>query len=79
MLTPNELKKGTKVRLNDGLIGTLGDSKKGNTRLIMSEDDHGSVYAFKIVAANVDGKWETIVPTESMLELKWKLEASGWL
>ena len=79
MLT-NEIKKGTRVRttqLGAPVTGVMMDSLKGNTRLIKTNgsevgmfDEMGSVYAYDIVAAEVDGEWIPIEHTEKQLKLK---------
>ena len=79
MLT-NEIKKGMKVRttqLGAPVSGVMMDSKKGNTRLIETKgsevglfDEMGSVYAYDIVAAEVDGEWVNVEHTEKQLKLK---------
>ena len=79
MLT-NEIKKGMRVRttqLGAPVTGVMMDSLKGNTRLIDTKgsevglfDEMGSVYAYDIVAAEVDGEWVAIEHTEKQLKLK---------
>ena len=79
-MTTNEIKKGTRVRtvqLGAPVTGVMMDSKKGNTRLIETKgsevglfDEMGSVYAYDIVAADVDGEWVNIENTEKQLKLK---------
>jgi len=79
MLT-NEIKKGMKVRttqLGAPVSGVMMDSKKGNTRLIETKgsevglfDEMGSVYAYDIVAAEVNGEWVNVEHTEKQLKLK---------
>jgi len=79
-MTTNEIKKGMKVRttqLGTPVSGVMMDSLKGNTRLIETKgseigmfDEMGSVYAYDIVAAEVDGEWIPIEHTEKQLKLK---------
>ena len=80
MLT-NEIKKGTRVRttqLGTPVSGVMMDnSLKGNTRLIETKgsevglfDEMGSVYAYDIVAAEVDGEWVNVEHTEKQLKLR---------
>ena len=79
-MTTNEIKKGTRVRttqLGTPVSGVMMDSLKGNTRLIETKgseigmfDEMGSVYAYDIVAAEVDGEWIPIEHTEKQLKLK---------
>ena len=87
MLT-NEIKKGMKVRttqLGTPISGVMLDSLKGNTRLIETKgseigmfDEMGSVYAYDIVAAEVDGEWVAIEHTEKQLKLKASVSNMGW-
>ena len=87
MLT-NEIKKGMKVRttqLGYPVSGVMMDSLKGNTRLIETKgsevglfDEMGSVYAYDIVEAEVDGKWVSVEHTKKQLALKAQLSAMGW-
>lgn len=56
MITTNDLKKGTRIKLANGWYGTLMDNRKGNTRLAEVEgvsNDIGSVYGHDIVQARV--------------------------
>ena len=79
-MTTNEIKKGMRVRttqLGAPVTGVMLDNKKGNTRLIDTKgsevglfDEMGSVYAYDIVSAEVDGKWVRIEHTEKQLKLK---------
>ena len=79
-MTTNEIKKGMRVRttqLGAPVTGIMMDSLKGNTRLIETKgsevglfDEMGSVYAYDIVAAEVDGEWVNVEHTEKQLKLK---------
>ena len=80
-MTTNEIKKGMKVRttqLGTPVSGVMMDnSLKGNTRLIETKgsdgglfDEMGSVYAYDIVAAEVDGEWVNVEHTEKQLKLR---------
>ena len=87
MLT-NEIKKGMKVRttqLGAPVTGVMLDSLKGNTRLIETKgsevglfDEMGSVYAYDIVAAEVDGEWVNVEHTEKQLKLNATVSSFGW-
>ena len=87
MLT-NEIKKGMRVRttqLGVPVTGIMMDSKKGNTRLIDTKgsevglfDEMGSIYAYDIVAAEVDGEWVNIEHTEKQLKLKAAVSNFGF-
>ena len=79
-MTTNEIKKGMRVRtvqLGTPITGEMLDNLKGNTRLIKTNgseigmfDEMGSVYAYDIVAAEVDGEWVEIHHTPKQLKLK---------
>ena len=65
------------TQLGAPVTGVMLDNKKGNTRLIDTKgsevglfDEMGSVYAYDIVSAEVDGKWVRIEHTEKQLKLK---------
>tara|TARA_A100001201_G_C4066511_1_gene194316 strand:+ start:885 stop:1148 length:264 start_codon:yes stop_codon:yes gene_type:complete len=87
-MTTNEIKKGMRVRttqLGAPVTGIMMDSKKGNTRLIDTKgsevglfDEMGSVYAYDIVAAEVDGEWVNIEHTEKQLKLKAAVSNFGF-
>ena len=87
-MTTNEIKKGMRVRttqLGAPVTGIMMDSKKGNTRLIDTKgsevglfDEMGSVYAYDIVAAEVDGEWVNIERTENQLKLKAAVSNFGF-
>ena len=84
----NDIKKGMRVRttqLGAPVTGIMMDSKKGNTRLIDTKgsevglfDEMGSVYAYDIVAAEVDGEWVNIEHTEKQLKLKAAVSNFGF-
>jgi len=76
MLT-NDIKKGMRVKLSSGWFGTMYDNKKGNTRVVDVEGDFheiGSVYAWDIVAVNVDNVWHGIELTPKQLKAKTDIE-----
>ena len=87
-MTTNEIKKGTRVRttqLGTPVSGVMMDSLKGNTRLIETKgsevglfDELGSVYAYDIIAAKVDGEWVNVEHTEKQLKLKASVSSMGW-
>mgnify|MGYP003121185817 FL=1 len=87
-MTTNEIKKGMRVRttqLGAPVTGIMMDSKKGNTRLIDTKgsevglfDEMGSIYAYDIVAAEVDGEWVNIEHTEKQLKLKAAVSNFGF-
>jgi len=87
-MTTNEIKKGMRVRttqLGPPVTGIMMDNKKGLTRLIDTKgselglfDEMGSVYAYDIVAAEVDGEWVNIEHTENQLKLKAAVSNFGF-
>ncbi len=87
-MTTNEIKKGMKVRttqLGVPVTGVMMDSLKGNTRLIKTKgsevgffDEIGSVYAYDIVSAEVNGKWVRIKHTDKQLKLKESVSNLGF-
>ena len=87
-MTTNAIKKGMRVRttqLGAPVTGVMMDSLKGNTRLIDTKgsevglfDEMGSVYAYDIVAAEVDGEWVNIEHTENQLKLKAAVSNFGF-
>ncbi len=73
------------TQLGAPVTGIMMDSKKGNTRLIDTKgsevglfDEMGSVYAYDIVAAEVDGEWVNIEHTENQLKLKAAVSNFGF-
>ena len=82
MLKTNDLKKGTRVLLNNGWEATICDNMKGNTRCCDVEGDFremGSVYSHDMkMWMNALGDWEPIEHTEKQLTLKKQLQAMGW-
>lgn len=84
----NDVKKGTRVMLSFSASmgetprwqGTMMDNMRGNTRVVDVEGwehEMGSVYAYDIEFAQVDGKWVKLEHTEKQLELK-KLVNAMW-
>lgn len=66
-MTTNDLKKGTRILLRNGWYATLEDNKKGNVRMATVEGietEMGSVYAFDIKSALVNGAWVAVEMTE---------------
>lgn len=69
----NEIKKGMRVKLNNGWFGTMADNMRGNTRMVTVEGiytETGSVYAHDIVRAFVNGVWVDVEHTPAQLKLK---------
>ena len=79
-MTTNEIKKGMKIKsvqLGVPCSGIMLDNLKGNTRLVDVKgsevgmfDEMGSIYAYDIVAVEVDGVWLNVEHTEKQLKLK---------
>ena len=85
MLSPHDLKKGTKVRVKDEIFDTmvLTDSVRSNTRAVESESimggtEHGSVYADHITHAWIAGVWVPVQPTKTMLKNAVARKAMGF-
>lgn len=75
MLTPNDLKKGTKIRVRNEFFDTmvLTDSLKRGIRAVESPSvyggtEHGSIYADHITHALIDDAWVRVFPTKTMLK-----------
>ncbi len=61
----NQLKKGARVKLDNGWEAVLEDNQcKRNTRLATEygiSTDKGSIYVHDIVEAYIDGKWVPVL------------------
>lgn len=69
----NELKKGVRVRLQNGWYGTMADNARGNTRMVTVEGyytETGSVYSHDIVLAFIEGETIQIEHTPAQLKLR---------
>tara|TARA_R100000963_G_scaffold17483_1_gene12224 strand:- start:32 stop:271 length:240 start_codon:yes stop_codon:yes gene_type:complete len=78
MIKTNDIKKGTRIKLECGWYGTMFDNMKGNTRMCKVEGDFteiGSVYSHDIIQAEIDGEWESVEHTENQLKCKKRCEA----
>lgn len=78
MIKTNDIKKGTRIKLECGWYGTMFDNMKGNTRMCKVEGDFteiGSVYSHDIIQAEIDGEWESVEHTENQLKCKERCEA----
>ena len=75
----NDIKKGTRVRLRNGWFGTMADNRKGNTRNVTVDGDlgtsTGSVYAWDIMLASVNGEFTLVEHTPKQLKDKARAEA----
>ena len=69
----SEIKKGMRIRLDNGWYGTMMDNMRGTTRMVEVEGYYteiGSVYSYDIVSVERDTVWETVVHTEKELKVK---------
>jgi hypothetical protein len=78
----NELKKGDKVRLNNGWDAKIEDNQRGNTRLATVYGlftEMGSVYSHDIVFKyNADGSTTKIEYTPAQEKLRQNCKAMGF-
>ena len=68
-----DIKKGMRVRLDNGWYGTMKDNMRGTTRVVEVEGfytETGSVYSHDIVVALTDTGWEAVVHTDKELKCK---------
>jgi hypothetical protein len=70
-----DIKKGMRVRMDNGWYGTMKDNMRGTTRVVEVEGfytETGSVYSHDIVLALpvIGGIWEIIEHTAKELQLK---------
>ena len=71
----NDIKKGSKIILDDGGVGVMMDNKRGNSRMVEVGNRHGgvdrgSIYAHTIAHAKIDGVWYDVEHTPEQLKLK---------
>jgi hypothetical protein len=77
----NQIKKGMRVQLMNGWMGTMYDNVKGNTRMVEVEGicrEIGSVYAHDIKYAIVDGKPDYVVLTDKQTLFQKQVKAMGF-
>lgn len=78
----NDIKKGMRVRLNNGWYGTMMDNQRGNTRLVEVEGfctEIGSVYAFDIARVEtVAGVWEAVELTDKQQAFRLQMKEMGF-
>ena len=77
----NDIKKGARIKLDNGFFGTMFDNARGNTRMVEVEGlytEIGSVYSHEIVAVKVSDVWQVVEHTPAQLKLKTQLTAMGW-
>ncbi len=74
MAKTNDLKKGTRVKLNNGWEADLVDNRRGNTRDAKVYGDYtetGSVYSHDMVEyKDANGDWQPIEHTKAQLDCK---------
>ena len=75
-----DIKKGMRVRMENGWYGTMKDNGRGTTRIVEVEGfytETGSVYSHDIVLALpvAGGIWETIEHTAKELQLQQMVES----
>ena len=81
MIKTNDLKKGIKIKLNNGWEAKIEDNMRGNTRLATVYGDFtemGSVYSHDIVKAFINNEWADIEYTPAQVKLKKSIDAMGW-
>lgn len=71
----NDIKKGAELILADGSEGVMMDNKRGNTRMVevtsmLGYTDIGSIYAYNILHAKIDGVWYDVEHTPEQLRVK---------
>jgi len=72
-MTTNDLKKGTRVLLNNGWEATLEDNRKGNIRLATVYgycEEMGSIYSHDIVSYQENGEWVSVDHTANQKKCK---------
>ena len=84
----NDIKKGTPIRttqLGALVSGTMEDNLKGNTRLIHTKgsevgmfDEYGSVYAWDIEEAKIDGEWVQVELPDKQRKIWYDIKMGGF-
>lgn len=78
MIKTADIKKGTRILLNNGWQGTMLDNKKGVTRFAEVEGyftEMGSIYAHDICAALINSEWVAVEYTQKEIDCKKMNEA----
>ena len=73
MIKTNDLKKGTRVQLENGWYATLRDNARGNIRIAEVEGfftETGSIYSHDIKRALINGQWVEVEHTKQQQELR---------
>jgi hypothetical protein len=77
----NDLKRGSRIKLANGLEADIVDNMKGNTRMATVYGDFtdtGSVYAHDIVAVKIADDWHSVEHTPAQAKLKQQLQRIGF-
>jgi hypothetical protein len=83
----NDLKKGIRVQLRNGWMGTMADNARGNTRMVDVEGicrEIGSVYSHDIVRAKAPaesspaGIWQDVEHTPAQLKIRERVAKGGF-
>lgn len=77
----NDIKKGMRIQLRNGWMGTVMDNGRGNTRMVEVEGDYteiGSVYSHDILRVQVGSTWQAVEHTDKQKALMGQLSAMGW-
>ena len=88
MIKVNDIKKGTPVKctqLGAPVSGIMLDSLRGNTRLVDVKgsevglfDEMGSVYAWDICSAKIDGEWVKVELSDAQKTAQQNVESVAW-
>lgn len=73
MINTNDLKRGSRVLLDNGWEADVMDNMRGNTRLCRVygiETEIGSVYSHDIIKAKIGDQWHDVTHTEDQKKLK---------
>lgn len=81
LIKTNDLKKGTRIQLENGWYATIADNARGNTRMATVEGfvtETGSVYAHEIVRAQIGEAWVSVGHTKQQNEMRAAVKAWGF-
>lgn len=76
-VTTNQIKKGMRVLMQNGMRATMGDNRRGNVRFITDcgpLKDSGDEYAHKILAVELKGKWVPVTHTPAQIKMRQRTE-----
>jgi hypothetical protein len=77
----NDIKKGTRIQLNNGWFATIEDNKRGLIRMATVEGiytEMGSIYVYDIYRVHIDGDWEFIELTPAQIKKKKNIQSMGF-